>query len=1431
MKRIFFYISLIFICGRLFADESVSGSITGNAVWGISKSPYNVLSDITIEPSGELIIEPGVTVKLAKNANIIVKGRLLAIGNKDSIISFSSSIPANHWGNLSFENYPLASQSKLQFCLLENAGVAQSAPIILDPRITPQIDSIKFVNAYYNGIQVKAGAYSNDLNLSIENIPYLIFSDITINKAFSLNIGSGAILKFAQNANLICKGRLNAIGAIDKQIYFTSIKDDSIGGDANRDGYSKGVAGDWGGIILSDASAYANLKFCNIKYGAGSNVCNNSMIYVDIGTLKAEYSSFSQSGNFGVRVSKTGNIDVGLGSEGSSGMNRFVGFLKPKYAIVNENSGNQSAKNNYWASNDSASIEQILYDKKDNSYKGAIEFIPFISSYPAKSPNIPTIIEPVNNQTNTEDALTIACAYQASAQFRYQVSLDSNFTNLIFDSISSDNSIQVLNLQNANTYYCRAKAVNLIGASAWSELRRFNTVDKFFEAPADIALPSNVKFQIADMNSDGELDLIYWGAGNKTQIFTRKNYIYTKYFEGVAIDSGITLINDFNNDGKLDFIIIGYSNNIWLSKYYQNNGAGFNEKDIDIPEISNLNGVSLDFDKNGRVDLFLQGDALGGDKTFIFENVEDAFILKDLNIPSVKSASIQAIDFNKDGACDIFVNSETPKLYINSNGALEEQSLSIPNLANIQSIFGDFESNGKIEGLIFGERFGISEAYLISKDNSGIISRKISDFPERIKSVCAGDFLNDGRLQIAISGDTAIKFYSFLNFAFTELYSLQAFRANSLVSADIDNSGKSSILYLDVYNSLKILYNKNFAKNLPPAKPSKLAAKIKGSDAYFSWSAPNDDKTSINSLKYNLTIINALDSGLLFQNSPFTSGKLSLNDANSLSQSSYAFVKDLPNGSYKWQVRAFDNSLNPSEISDNGFFIIGGNRLSPPQSWDFAIQTDYNALAIIPDTTNIIIKDRKISNGDALGAFFKRNDSLICGGYGIWEDGYPIVIPIWSDNSNTPIKDGFSSNELIRFKVWDAQIGFEKNVKVELYSGSERFVNDAILKIKNVSDLDKQKIYLDSNSFGFYALTKEPILNAPKEIFKDYKNSSFYIEDIDKEYYSIKSKSGNLKSLDNTRGFKLLSTDKDSVELEGYENDKNLAIGADSAETFFLPNYRSQNLNIISALWDNIKYLNYLSDDYGNIFYPKYNIFQFDTLISGKSYKTFANSNCQFPLSERKTVDTGKYERSKLFKFKLKPIMSGSSSIIVFQNNAMINGDEVAAFTEDGSLIGATNVKNKSAVFTIWGKNKYLDNALGAANGESLKLRYWSSTNNLIRMINLKSVIEANTGDDFGASLNYIENKVYLVNGAIGDIVSVKEESQSATIKLLDRNLYIQNSNGAKVEIYNLLGEKILEQNINNENNLINLDKFSSGFYFIALINGENKIYNKVVLQ
>ncbi|RLD51213.1 MAG: hypothetical protein DRJ05_18665, partial [Bacteroidetes bacterium] len=194
-------------------------------------------------------------------------------------------------------------------------------PIAMSLTSNPTFSNITFSANGSNGIRIIEGTLSSNATLvkrniaGFTNIAYIIHN-LNIASGATLTLEEGIIIKIVAESGfdgIHVHGGLNATGTSGDKIIFSSIKDDSAGGDTNNDGNSS-VPGssDWNGLVFYGESddtqnklIYSEIRYTGGGYTSylGSNTTNGSVrvkdAYIDIDNTIFQQSSSTALGIFG----------------------------------------------------------------------------------------------------------------------------------------------------------------------------------------------------------------------------------------------------------------------------------------------------------------------------------------------------------------------------------------------------------------------------------------------------------------------------------------------------------------------------------------------------------------------------------------------------------------------------------------------------------------------------------------------------------------------------------------------------------------------------------------------------------------------------------------------------------------------------------------------------------------------------------------------------------------------------------------------------------------------------------------------------------------------------------------------------------------------------------------------------------------------------
>ncbi|HTY86701.1 MAG TPA: FG-GAP-like repeat-containing protein [Candidatus Acidoferrum sp.] len=178
------------------------------------------------------------------------------------------------------------------------------------------------------------------------------------------------------------------------------------------------------------------------------------------------------------------------------------------------------------------------------------------------------------------------------------------------------------------------------------------------------------EFAWGDFNNDGRLDYALVGAGNgyaalnigpDNDFFNPFSFIYG-FWSGML--RGRVATGDFNNDGRLDIVISGQSTESpaqYITEVWLNSGAGFTNLNAGLPALANPALAVGDYDNDGRQDILLSGFAtnVSSRVTQIWRNTGSGFTNINAGLLGLANGSVAWGDYDGDGRLDVLLTGST----------------------------------------------------------------------------------------------------------------------------------------------------------------------------------------------------------------------------------------------------------------------------------------------------------------------------------------------------------------------------------------------------------------------------------------------------------------------------------------------------------------------------------------------------------------------------------------------------------------------------------------------------------------------------------------------------------------------------------------------------------------------------------------------------
>ncbi len=519
------------------------------------------------------------------------------------------------------------------------------------------------------------------------------------------------------------------------------------------------------------------------------------------------------------------------------------------------------------------------------------------------------------------------------------------------------------------TFHLRIAASNQLGV-VYSE-RRSVSLPLFFETfvtgpkPAAGASPGCL-----DFNNDGKLDLLFardLSRPSQTQVFepgiwknTGSGFVPLTQPGIPGVDRGQASPGDADNDGRLDFLINGFTESGRISQLWFNTGVdnpAFERVDLRGIPGAGLGAVTWgDYDNDGRLDFLLTGSRDNPGIGQLWRNSGSAFVNVTAStlpgFPAIADGSVAWGDYDRDGWLDILISGSlgsgagTTQIWRNTgSGFARLPESATPGLAQLRGssvAWGDYDNDGRLDFLIGGETTEGQRLTQIWHNTGNGFSNVTGTLAAAIPGIFRGtaawaDHDNDGRLDILLVRqnlghadrpqlwrNTGSGFENISDAAFPN----SNLRYNSGTWGDMDNDGRLDLILgaatPEGQNVIEIARSRIWTTNTPPTPPKDLIVSAGPTGVTFAWQPATDAQTPSGGLSYHLRVGTIPGGSDLVSAMAGPDGRALLPRHGALSPGLTRTIIGLPTGrTLYWSVQAQDTAFAGSEFATGQSFRVG----------------------------------------------------------------------------------------------------------------------------------------------------------------------------------------------------------------------------------------------------------------------------------------------------------------------------------------------------------------------------------------------------------------------------------------------------------------------------------------------------------------------------
>ena len=510
-----------------------------------------------------------------------------------------------------------------------------------------------------------------------------------------------------------------------------------------------------------------------------------------------------------------------------------------------------------------------------------------------------------------------------------------------------------------------------------------------------------------------------------------------------------------------------------------------------------------------------------------------------------------------------------------------------------------------------------------------------------------------------------------------------------------------------------------------------------------------------------------------------------------------------------------------------------------PSEWS-VIETAFFHEIEVPSDASITIDFDAITYGDyiAVGSGVEVNElgqmlSGSIGGMIMWNGSFDVL------NAYNSV---FSNGDVFEWMIWDASTGMYYSADAVYDADYPNTDSFEVGGLSHVIDIVARTVFAQSielpAGWGIYSTFISPADGSLETVLSDVVDNLIIMKDengavywpllgmnfigslTDGEGYQIKMGAGDLLDISGD----LIPSDFEMFMSEGWSYIAYLHQDAGGAESMMQP--LSDNLVI-------------LKDGAGSVYWPFIGV----NALDGGSGLMKPGLGYQIKVSENATFSYPEMDGASRFALNPTPIYpltkyatstnTGSNMTIGIPVNAWDvvpeDGDEIAAYTESGKLVGSVTYTGSATALTVWGDDATTDEVEGLIEGERVTFELWRKSENRVELLEVKDWTEG--------------NNVYTENGiaVAGNITTLVEglgyelypNVPNPFSSLTSVSFFAPKSGEVVIGIYDMLGNLVKElTNATYDTGMYKLDFRSDdvapGTYFMRMTASGYSVTNTI---